>query len=477
MGCIIWSIANTMNKNTTATHKKQVNPFLLVLLSFIFIIIIGSGLLYLDLVINAPEGFNPSIEDYVDCFFVSVSASCVTGLNPFAGGIIGTFSIFGQIVLACLIQIGGLGFITILAFLITLFAGKISFKDRYWLSQAVGSTSFAHVIKFVRQIILISIVCELIGFGLFIPGMINLFPNDISHALWVSAFHSISSFNNAGFDLLGNTSLIVADGSLLASAPGWVPVYNQIVTMVLVVMGGLSFLTIIEIFSFKKRPSQYRAFVKIVLFSTAGLLLGGSLLFMIFECFKSTNPMTPLDAIFQSVTCRTAGFATYDQGQLTTGSQIVSCLLMFIGGAPLGTAGGIKITTFFIVILSMYSYIRGREVSAFHRKYSQKQIIRAMSLIFFSLFVIIFSFGAIKIIEGGKFTTESICFEAFSAFGTVGLSANLTTELSIGSKLILCLLMYIGRLGPMTMFSVFSKNINIESKLHYELVEEDLLIG
>ena len=348
-----------MKQENIGLHRKQVNAFLLVLLSFVILIVIGSGLLFLDLVLNGKNidpTINLSFETYIDCFFVAVSASCVTGLNPFAGGIVGTFSLFGQIVVACLVQIGGLGFITVLAFLITLFAGKIRFKDRYWLSQAVGSTSFIHVIKFVRQIILISFIVESIGFGLFIPSMINLYPNNIGHALWVSLFHSISSFNNAGFDLLGNTSLIATEGSLLANAPSWVPIYIQIITMVLVITGGLSFLTIIEVFSFKKKPAQYRPFTKIVLLSTVGLLVCGSILFVAFECFKSTNPMTPLDAIFQSVTCRTAGFATYDQSQLTIGSQIVSCFLMFIGGAPLGTAGGIKITTFFIVILSMYSY-------------------------------------------------------------------------------------------------------------------------
>lgn len=466
-----------MNSTTVNPQKKQVNPFLLVLLSFLVLILVGSGLLYLDLYLNSSTGVNPSFEEYIDCFFVAVSASCVTGLNPFPGGVVGTFSFFGQVVMACLIQIGGLGFITVLAFLITLFAGKIRFKDRYWLSQAVGSTSYIHVIKFVRQIILISFICELIGFLLFIPAMINLFPGDFAHAMWVSAFHSVSSFNNAGFDLLGTTSLIPQAGTILGDAASWIHVYIQIVTMVLIVAGGISFLTIIEVFSFKKRPAQYRALIKIILFTTVTLLMGGSLFFMIFDSFKGTNPMTPLDAIFQSVTCRTAGFATYDQSQLSIGSQIVSCILMFIGGAPLGTAGGVKVTTFFIVILSMYSYIRGREVSAFHRKFSQKQIIRAMCLIFFSLFVIIVSFGAIEMIEGGKFAAENIVFEVFSAFGTVGLTANLTPSLSMGSKLILCALMYIGRLGPMTMFSVFSKNINMESKLHYELVEEDILIG
>lgn len=462
-------------------HKKHANPFLWVLLSFAILIFVGAGLLYLDyfLVTKQTTGsYTFDIEHIVDCFFTAVSASCVTGLCPYGAGIASTYSFFGQLVIMIMIQIGGLGFITVLAFLITLFSGKIKFKDRYFLSQAVGGTSYIHVIKFVRQIILISFICELLGAALFLPAMINLSSNDFAHAVWLSVFHSISAFNNAGFDLLGNTSFIVADGSLLASAPTWVPIYIQIVTMVLIVFGGISFLVIIEVFSFKKRPKQYRAFVKIVLSTTAALLAVGAICFVGFECFKTDNPMTPLDAIFQSVTCRTAGFSTYDQSQLTMGSRVVSCILMFIGGSPLGTAGGVKTTTCFIVVLSIYSYLRGREVNAFNRRYSPKQIIRAMSLIFISIFAIVIAYASISVIEAPKgLKADDIVFETFSAFGTVGLSANITPQLSIGSKLILCALMYLGRLGPMTLFSVFSKNINIESKLHYELVEEDLLIG
>ena len=462
-------------------NKKLANPFLWVLLSFVIIIIAGSILLYFDHAFFAKTAGDPfefRFEDYINCFFAAVSASCVTGLTPFSNGIVNTFSLFGQIVMIILVQIGGLGFITVLAFLTTLFAGKIKFKDRYFLSQAVGATSYIHVVKFVRQIILISFIVELIGAGLFFPAMFNLYSGNIGQAIWGSIFHSISAFNNAGFDILGNSSYIITDGTLLKDAAAWVPNYIKIVTMVLIIMGGLSFVTIIEIFSFKKRPKQYRAFVKIVLSTSFFLLVGGAITFVSFECFKADNPMSVIDAIFQSVTCRTAGFASYPQGDLTIGSKIISCFLMFVGGSPLGTTGGVKTTTLFIVILSIYSYIRGREVTAFNRRYSQKQIIRAMAIVFIALASIITAFILIEVFESSKgFANEDLVLEVFSAFGTVGLSADLTPQLTIGSKLVLCALMYLGRLGPMTMFSVFSKNINMESKRHYELVEEDILIG
>ena len=193
--------------------------------------------------------------------------------------------------------------------------------------------------------------------------------------------------------------------------------------------------------------------------------------------------MNFLDAIFQSVTCRTAGFASYDQTNLTIGGRITSCLLMFIGGSPLSTAGGIKTTTIFMVGLALVSYVGGREVSAFKRTYSSRMVLKAMSLVTIAIVVIITSYGIISAIEANNanipagYKSSFLFFECFSAFGTVGLSANVTPYLQWGSKIVIILLMFIGRLGPMTMFQVFQTNMDKKSKLHYSYVEEDFLIG
>lgn len=468
-----------MKESNVQIQKEKINPFLLVMLTLFVVILVGSVLLFIDNGIHT-NWANLSFESYINSFFISVSATCVTGLNSFTTGIVDAYSMFGQVIIMILIQIGGLGFLTVLAFLIVLFAGKLKFKDRHYISQIVGSTSIANVGKFVKKIILISFTIELAGFLIGIPAFLNLYSNT-GEAIFKALFHSISSFNNAGFDLFGSQNMInSATNTVLANADSWAVIYIEILTMVLIILGGLGFIVIAEIFSFKKKTKQYSAFTKIVLLSTAVLLVGGSILFIFTECFKADNPMTPLQAIFQSVTCRTAGFATYDQENLSLGGKVISCLLMFIGGSPLSTAGGIKTTAIFMIILAMFSYLRGKRVAAFKRSFSSKQVIRAMSLAFVSIFVILTCYCGIYFIEDALpngASTDNLFFEVFSAFGTVGLSANLTPELHYGSKLILCLLMFLGRLGPMTMFSIFSRNIDKEDDSHFKYVQSDILIG
>ena len=486
-------------KDTSILKKgKGLNPFLLVIVSFAFVILVGTLLLFLP--VSLKKGYDADYAHWwshlLNCFFVATSATCVTGLNSFNAGLADTFNIFGQIVVLVMIQIGGLGFITVLSFFLTLFSRHVKFKNRLFLAQATGSTSFGRVVVFVRKIILISFVSELIGTILSYPAFFEMkkvtYGNTAmaaAEAIWPSIFHSVSSFNNAGFDIIGGTSLVrdmASSSPELVGMPGWAYTYLLIVTMLLIVVGGISFLVILDIFSFK-RFKQYKVFTKIVLVTTGFLLTVGSILFILFECFRTDiNAMTPLDAIFQSVTCRTAGFASYNQANLSIGGRIVSCLLMFIGGSPLSTAGGIKTTTIFMVGLALYSYLTGKELSAFKRAYSSRMVLKAMSLVTTAIMLVVIAYGSMAAIENNStaeiYTDNNnkaavLFFETFSAFGTVGLSANLTPHLQWGSKLIIIILMFIGRLGPMTMFQVFQSNMDKKSKLHYQLVEEDFLIG
>lgn len=457
--------------------KKQtrINPYILVLLSFLLVIVVGSLLLVMPW---AQKSGTWAWDKYGDAFFTATSATCVTGLCTYTGGIQNELSIGGQIVIAILIQLGGLGFITVLAFFITLFKSKLQFKDRYFLSQAVNSTNFGDVVKFVRKIIIISFSIEIIGTLVGLPVFFTMFPDNPGLAIWNSIFTSISAFNNAGFDCLGNTSLIPEAGTLVGNLPSWANIYLEIYVMVLIVTGGISFLVLTDVFSFKKKPQQWRAFTKIVLCTSAFLIAIGFIWFMGFECFKGSDTMTPLDAIFQSITCRTAGFSTYNQDSLTLASKIFSCFLMFVGGSPLSTAGGIKTTTLFMIMLAMFSYLRGKHVSAFKRTYSIKMIVKAMSLFFMAIFAIFVCFIIVSSFEWNSgFSSENIIFECFSAFGTVGLSTGITPNLALGSKLTLCVLMFTGRLGPMTFFQVFQMNMDKEGSNHYQYVEEDFLIG
>ncbi|MBO4856582.1 MAG: hypothetical protein J5511_04355 [Bacilli bacterium] len=477
-------MANLIEK---VTKKKfwQLNPYVLVILSFLVVIFIGSFLLVLPF--SQKDGH---WGNYMDALFSAVSATCVTGLCTYAQGIGNQLTFFGQLILLLMIQIGGLGFVTVLTFFITLFASKLQFRNRYLLSQMVGSTNFADVVKFVRKLILISFISEIAGTLLGLPVFLEVYPDKPLQAIWVSLFTAVSAFNNAGFDLFGGSSLLIQNGIIgtgdaAVSMPQWAYIYMCIYIMLLIVMGGISFLVIIDIFAFKKH-TQWRAFTKIVLSTTAVLLAFGFITFLFTDVIFTKGGMDVFQALFQSVTLRTAGFATYNQDNVSLIGKVVSCGLMFIGGSPLSTAGGIKTTTAFMVLLAMYSYFRGKHVIAFKRTYSSNMIVKAMSLVFLGIGTIIIGFIFIASFErnldvsalGLKTDNEAVIFfEIFSAFGTVGVSTGVTPYISVGSKIVLCFLMFFGRLGPMTFLQIFQANMDKKQTLHYEYVEEDFLIG
>lgn len=463
--------------------KRSISPYLLVILSFLIVILVGSILLAMPFSQTSGRwAFNDKQSGiyYIDCLFTAVSATCVTGLCTFKTGIGGSLTFTGQLIVLIMIQIGGLGFITVLTFVVTLFRSKIQFKKRMFLSRAVNATNFADVVKFVRKIVLISLICESFGFAMGLPVAFTLYPHNTSKALWTSLFTSVSAFNNAGFDTFGSDSLVVNATSVMGTLKAtheWAYYYYLSYIMMLVVLGGLSFLVIIEVCSFKKSPRQYSPFAKIVLTTNAILLLGGFAIFYLSEGLKGgVYKISVFDALFQSVTCRTAGFASFDQSTLSIAGRTVSCILMFIGGSPLSTAGGIKTTTIFIIVVAMYSNLKGRRVVAFNRIYKSETILKGLTLLVIAFIGIITALVGVSLFERNNplVNTDNAIFEVFSAFGTVGLSANITPTLTLGSKILLCILMFLGRLGPMTFFQVFK---NKQESGHFEYVEADFLIG
>lgn len=465
------------------SHKKiwQLNPYVLVILSFIVVILIGSVLLIMPFSRTAGDWGN-----YMDALFTAVSATCVTGLCTYANGIGKELTFFGQLVVLIMIEIGGLGFVTVLTFFITLFASKLQFRNRYLLSQMVGSTSFADVVKFVRKLIIISAIVVTIGTLLGLPVFLTIFKDNPLKGIWNSLFTSVSAFNNAGFDLFGGTSLVRGMGNeIIDNMPDWAYIYLCSDIMVLIVVGGISFLVIIDLFAFKK-ARQWRAFTKIVLFTTAILLVFGWVSYILTDLVFKHGEMSVFQALFQSVTLRTAGFATYNQDELSLIGKVIGCFLMFIGGSPLSTAGGIKTTTAFMIFLAMFCYFRGKHVTAFKRTYSNSMIVKAMSLVFLGVFVIIVGFLFLSAFEMETDTAalglESdkstiIFYEVFSAFGTVGVSTGVTPYISLGSKIVLCFIMFLGRLGPITFLQIFQANMDKKQSIHYDYVEEDFLIG
>ena len=457
------------------SQKKRVNPYLLVILSFILIIFVGAVLLMFPFSRTANNFGN-----FLDCLFLATSATCVTGLNSFSQGIGQELTFVGQLVDMTMIQVGGLGFITLLTFFITLFSRKLQFKDRLFISMMVNSEEAADVVFFVRKIILISASFETLGFVLGLPVFLTNC-NNIPEGLWYSLFTSISAYNNAGFDLFGSTSLIRGVGNaFIDGLPTWAYYYLCSYIMLLIIAGGISFLVVIDIFA-KRKIRQLRVFTKISLMMTVVLLTVGFLIFLVSEGLSS-----PFNAFFQSVTCRTAGFATVDQDSLSVLGKLFSCFLMFFGGNPLGTAGGVKTTTLYIIVLAMICYLTGRKVTSFHRRYSNGVIVKAMSLVLLAVatvflsFIMIYSFESSLDMEAiGLISPKAsaLIFETFSAFGTVGVSTGVTPYLSIGSKIVIIVLMFIGRLGPFTFFQLLGSKMRFEDQSKYRFVEEDFLIG
>lgn len=458
--------------------KIHISPYLSVLLSFFIIIIIGSIFLVSPLCQK-----NGAWGNYEDAILVATSATCVTGLCSYEQGIGGQLNFIGQLVTLIMIQIGGLGFITVLGFVLSFIKRKIDYQERYFFSQAVNADNIANVASFIRKVILVSLIIEVIGFLLGLPVFLSVPNMSTGNAIWASIFTSISSFNNAGFDIFGGTSLIRGVGNeIVDSMPVWAYYYMCSYIMLLIVLGGLSFPVIIEIFSFKKKPKQYRSFTKVALLMTSCLLICGFLLLWLTEGITNSN-FGPFEALFQSVTCRTAGYAITPQGEISNAGKTISCILMFIGGTPLSTAGGIKTVTAFVIILAIGKYFAGKKVTAFNRKYSQNTILKAMAVTFIAIFVVILGYVIISLCESGNnkiardTRSEFIVYEVFSAFGTVGLTAGLTPYLTIGSKVVLCVIMFIGRLGPITLFQIFQNSLTKKHDDHFDYVEEEISIG
>lgn len=457
------------------SQKQHISPFLLVVLSFIIVMFLGAFLITTPLAQKSGNWGN-----FVSSVFMSTSATCVTGFDCYPDGLINNINLFGQIVLAICMQIGGLGFMTIFVFFITLFRRKLSFRDRAFLSFAVNSTNIADVVVFVRKIFLTTLLIELLGTLLFLPAFFTIYTNP-GEAVWGAVFMSISSFNNAGLDLFGTASLIRNFGSeIIDNMPMWAYYYMCSISMILIIVGGISYLVILEVFSFKKRPSQWSAFTKICLTMMIILNVVGGLLLFFTDGFKGETSMSLFDAFFLAISSKTAGFATYDPYKLSTGGRIISGVLMFIGGSPLGTASGIKTTTLFIILLTIASLLRGKKVHAFKRFFSQTVIAKATCVFIISILIVIIGYFALSTFESNNpfYNGEHALYETVSAFSTTGFTTGMTPNLTDGGKITCVVLMFLGRLGPMTLLSIFSRNMHIdEDKSHVKYLEEDIVIG
>lgn len=423
-------------------HK--LSPARLIALSFFLVILIGAGLLMLPI---ASKGA-PAAP--LDALFTATSATCVTGLivcDTFTG-----WTTFGQIVIITLIQLGGLGFMTVITLVSFAVGKRLSLYDRKVLMQSAGNTTLNGVGGLIRRIVPFTFVFELTGAALLATRFVPAF--GWGRGLYASVFHAISAFCNAGFDLMGMREPYSSLTSFVAD-----PVVNLTVCL-LIVIGGLGFLVWRDVLRCRFRFSRFQLHTKLVLVTSGILILAGWALFLLFERNASmaslTWPQRVLASLFQSVSPRTAGFNTVDLSALSESGNLLTDVLMLIGGSPGSTAGGIKTTTVAVLFLSAVASAKGRmRVNAFRFSVDRETLRQASSVVMIYLSLALLSVLTLCAIE--PFSMKEILFEVCSAVGTVGLSMGITPQLGAVSRVILILLMYAGRLGGLTFVLLFSQ--------------------
>lgn len=424
--------------------RLRLSPARWISLGFFLVILAGTGLLLLPVASKGePAGF-------LDALFTATSATCVTGLavrDTFTG-----WSPFGQAVIFCLIQLGGLGFMTVITMISYALGKHLGLYNRKILMQSAGNVSLSGVGSLIRRIVPFTFLFELAGAALLSIRMIPKF--GWLRGIWFSVFHSVSAFCNAGFDLMGAEA---PSSSLTAFAAD--PLVTLTISL-LIIIGGLGFLVWRDLFQNGLHWSKYQLHTKLVIATTAVLLAGGWVLFMILESNASLEGMSfgekLLASFFQSVTPRTAGFNTVDLNAMSEGGNVLTNVLMLIGGSPGSTAGGIKTTTVAVLLLSTIASARGRtRVIAFRYSIDRDMIRQACSVVCLYLLMAITAVIAVCALD--PVTVKQAMFEVNSAIATVGLTLGITSTLSAASRVILILLMYAGRIGVLTFILVFSE--------------------
>ena len=440
----------------------------IILLSFLATILIGSGLLALP--ISSASG---QAVPYLDALFTATTSTCVTGLVTLTT--VSAWSVFGQIVILLLIQIGGLGIITIMSGLMLLLNRKMGIGDRLLLQDAFNLNTMSGLAKFVKNVLFGTLIIEGIGAILY---MLVFVPEFGLRGIWVSVFTAVSAFCNAGID-------IIAENSLCNYATN--PLINA-VTSSLIILGGLGYIVWWDVLRvFKSRSGKNRKIFrrltlhsKIAITFTAGLIFGGAILIFAFEYANplTIGEMSLFDKIqvsfFQSVTTRTAGFASIPQENLTNASAVISVILMLVGGSPVGTAGGMKTVTIAVLLSSAFATIRNKNnATMFGRRISEESVKKAVAVSV--TFLTICAVSTVLLMATSNASAIDALYEAVSATATVGLSRNLTASLNTVGKLIIIITMYFGRVGPISLaVALGSKN---ESQNVISEPTEDISIG
>jgi trk system potassium uptake protein TrkH len=433
--------------------KESLNPAKILVLGFAILILLGAFLLTLPIATENGRGLH-----FLDALFTATSATCVTGLVVVDTG--DTFSMFGELVILTLIQIGGLGFMTIATFLFILLGKKISLKERLLLKEAFNADSTAGIVKLVKRILLFTVITESIG-GILLSIRFS-FDMPIGQAIYYGFFHSISNFNNAGFDLMGE----------FRSLTDYVDDPAVVLTVCsLIILGGLGFIVINELYEYRE-THRLSLHTKIVLSTTMILIVGAAIFIFLFEYGndKTIGQLSDsgkfLGALFHSVTPRTAGANTLPMADLTHATLFLTLFLMFIGGGSGSTAGGIKVSTFAVLVATALSQLKGKEdVVLFKRRIVIETILKALTVAMSGAMIVAVVTFLLSITEK-EHDFIMYLFEATSAFGTVGLSMGLTPELSPMGRIFIILTMFVGRLGPLTLGFAITRRRKEEAFRH-----------
>ncbi|HEY8892805.1 MAG TPA: TrkH family potassium uptake protein [Clostridium sp.] len=439
-------------------------PVQILAIGFAVVILIGAILLSLP--ISSQSG---KITPFIDCIFTSTSAVCVTGLVTLDTGTYWTY--FGKTVIMLLIETGGLGFMSVATLVFFILGKRISLKERLVMQEAMNVNSLQGLVKMIKYVLIFTFSVEAVGAVLFSTQFIPQF--GIAKGIYYSVFHSVSAFCNAGFDLMGNFKSVTAYAN------------NSVVILTisaLIAIGGLGFYVWVEIYNCKniKRLSLHS---RIVIYSTIVLIVGGAILMFIFEM---NNPNTMqgmslkgkvLSSIFASVSPRTAGFNSIPLDKMTTAGNFLTIMLMFIGGSPGSTAGGIKTATAVVLFMTVVSVVKGHEdTEIFQKRISKDVVYKAFVITVLGLGIVMGVTMVLSITESPKIPFEYFLYEATSAFATVGLTLGLTTKLTFVGKIIIALTMYAGRVGPLTIILALAKNKKAKSGI-VKYPEGKILIG
>lgn len=434
--------------------KLKLTTAQIILFGFLFVILVGS--LLLTFPISSADGTSVP---YIDALFTATTSVCVTGLVTVTTAT--EWSTFGHIVILLLIQIGGLGVVTVMSGFMILMNRKIGISDRLLIQDAFNLNTMSGLVKFIKKVIKGTFAVEAVGALLYMTVFVSDFG---AKGIWYAVFNSVSAFCNAGIDIIGVDSMSRYVGN---------PIIN-FTTCSLIILGGLGYVVWWDVIrvsdklkfgirkAFKSLSLQSKLAVSVTLF----LIFGGAFLIFIFEY---NNPLTLKElslfdkiqaSFFQSVTLRTAGFFTISQSGLTTPSVIVSVILMFIGGSPVGTAGGIKTVTATVLITTAYSVVKNKnDVSIFNRKLSEYAIRKSVAVFCTSFFIATLSTVLLSVFSDASLA--DIVFETVSATATVGLSRDLTPNLNVLGKLTVIMTMYFGRIGPISLaIALNGKNKN-----------------